>query len=46
MCTQVVNREELLGALRDVAATLGLVLRPYTTTARAPFESHLAAMVC
>ena len=44
-CVQVVNREELLGALRDVAATLGLALRPYTTTARAPFDSHLAAMV-
>ena len=40
------NRDELAAALRDVGATLGLLFRPYTATARAPFESYLAAMAC
>lgn len=38
------NRDELLEALHDVAHTLGLRVRPYTATARAPFESYLAVM--
>ena len=41
---QVVNRDELSAALRDVGATLGLKFRPYTATARAPFESYLSVM--
>jgi hypothetical protein len=44
MPLQVVNRDELAAALRDVGATLGLLFRPYTATTRAPFESYLAAM--
>lgn len=38
------NRDELSAALRDVGATLGLNFRPYTATARAPFESYLSVM--
>ena len=41
---QVVNREELMGALQDIGHTLGLAVRPYTATARAPFESYLSVM--
>lgn len=41
---QVVNREELMGALQDIGHTLGLAVRPYTVTARAPFESYLSVM--
>lgn len=33
-----------MGALHDIGRTLGLAVRPYTATARAPFESYLSVM--
>ncbi|BDA48143.1 hypothetical protein COCOBI_11-4020 [Coccomyxa sp. Obi] len=41
---EVVNMNELLSALQDIGHTLGLAVRPYTATARAPFESYLSVM--
>jgi capsular polysaccharide biosynthesis protein len=41
---QVTNSAELLEALQDVARNLGLRVRPYTATPRAPFASYVAAM--
>lgn len=41
---QVVNRDELMSALQDIGHTLGMAVRPYTATARAPFESYLSVM--
>jgi hypothetical protein len=40
----VTNSAELLEALQDVARNLGLRVRPYTATPRAPFASYVAAM--
>lgn len=36
--------EELAAALTDVGANLGLRVRPYTVTPRAPLASYVAAM--
>ena len=36
--------EELAAALADVGANLGLRVRPFTVTPRAPLASYMAAM--
>ena len=41
---QIVNRDELMDAMHDIGRTFGLTVRPYTATARAPFESYLSVM--
>ena len=41
---QVVNNGEVMAALHEVGAKLGLAVRPYTVTATAPFASFVAAM--
>ncbi len=41
---QVTNAAELAAALTDVGANLGLRVRPYTATPRAPLASYVAAM--
>ena len=40
----VVNAGEVLGALREVGAALGMAVRPYSVTAGASFASFVAAM--
>lgn len=42
---QVTNGAELAEALQDVGRNLGLSVRPYTVTPRAPLASYVAAMV-
>ena len=44
MHLQVVNSDELMGAMRDIGQTFGMAVRPYTATPRAPFESYLSVM--
>ena len=44
MHVQVVNSDELMGAMRDIGQTFGMEVRPYTATPRAPFESYLSVM--
>ena len=44
MPAQIVNRDDLMGAMHDIGRTFGLAVRPYTATARAPFESYLSVM--
>ena len=44
MPAQIVNRDELMGAMHDIGRTFGLTVRQYTATARAPFESYLSVM--
>ena len=41
---QVTNGAELAEALQDVGRNLGLKVRPYTVTPRAPLASYVAAM--
>lgn len=41
---QVTNAAELAAAMTDVGANLGLKVRPYTATPRAPLASYVAAM--
>ncbi|CAK0784873.1 hypothetical protein CVIRNUC_008078 [Coccomyxa viridis] len=41
---EVVNSDELMGAMRDIGQTFGMAVRPYTATPRAPFESYLSVM--
>ena len=42
--SQIVNWDELMGAMHDIGRTFGLAVRPYTASARAPFESYLSVM--
>ena len=42
--SKIVNRDELMDAMHDIGRTFGLTVRPYTATARAPFESYLSVM--
>ena len=44
MPAQIVNWDELMAAMHDIGRTFGLTVRPYTATARAPFESYLSVM--
>ena len=44
MHAQIVNRDELMRAMHDIGRTFGLSIRPYTATARAPFESYVSVM--
>lgn len=42
---QVVNNADVLAALNEVGARLGMAVRPYSVTPGAPFASFVAAMV-